>query len=167
MSELIEEVKIWNTPAVGAFLLYWFTKGFVSAHQEGAAPNALNHFIAGAILTNDKLKAPISNMRNDLQSYVRSFEDHKNSDLLLDIQQRVKAKLSYTWAAIDIAVSTGLLFWEPDEASLYVRSGEELLKRGNAPKPDLKRDGEKAEILGRWFAEHDISTVCTYLKIVL
>jgi hypothetical protein len=167
MSELVEEVRLWNTPAVGAYLLYRFTQGYVSAHHEGDAPVALHHFIAIAILTNDQLKAPISNLRDNLQSYVRSFEDSKNSDLLLSIQERIKEKLGYTWSSIDLAVANGLLFWDFDEAKLYVRPLEKSPGYGHSPKAQLRKDGDKAEILGQWFAEHDVNTISSYLKILL
>lgn len=167
MSELLEEVRLWNTPAVGAFLLYRFTQGYILEQQTGAAPLAINHFIALAILTSERLRAPISDMRANLQSYVRSFEDSKSSDVILDLQERVKNKLQPAWSAIDLAVAQGLLFWDTDLGTLYASRAEIIPSRGNAPKTALKRDGEKAEILGKWFAQHDLHTVCAYLKIVL
>jgi len=167
MSELIEEVRQWNSPTIGAFLLYRFTKGYVEQHRDGEAPMAILHFLAAAILTSEKLKAPISNMRANLQSYVRSFEDSRNTDIFLELQERTQDRLTYTWSAIDVAVASGLLFWDADEARLYVRSGKTDVKYGHAPKPELKKDGEKAEIIGGWFAQHDIPTILSYLKIVL
>ena len=167
MSELLEEVRLWNTPVVGAYLLYRFTQGYVSRHDIGAAPVAVHHFIAIAILTSDRLKAPISNKRENLQSYVRSFEDSHSSDILLGIQERVKEKLSYCWTSIDLAVAKGLLFWDFDGAKLYVKPEESVPAYGHGPKQQLKKDGEKAEILGQWFAEHDITTISSYLKIIL
>lgn len=167
MNELLEEVRLWNTPAVGAFLLYRFTQGYIQEHPSGAPPMAMNHFIAIAILTSERLRAPISDMRANLQSFVRSFEDTKSSDVLLDLQERVRNKLHPAWSAIDLAVAKGLLFWDTNQGCLYARTEEIVPSRGNAPKTALKRDGEKAEILGKWFAQHDLHTICAYLKIVL
>lgn len=167
MSELIEEVRQWNSPTVGAFLLYKFTKGYVQYHTLGEAPIAILHFVASAILTSESLKAPISNMRANLQSYVRSFEDNRNTDVFLELQERTKDRLAYTWASIDLAVAGGLLFWDADEAKLYVKPGEPDIRYGHSPKPELKKDGEKAEILGQWFAEHDVPSILSYLKILL
>ena len=167
MSELLDEVRLWNTPAIGAYLLYRFTKGYVAGHPTGEAPIAIEHFIAVAILTSDKLKAPVSNMRDNLQSYVRSFEENRNSDILLGLQERVRNKLSYSWSSIDMAVANGLLFWDFDEARLYAKPLEKSPGYGHAPKGQLKRDGEKAEILGRWFSQHDITSIASYLKILL
>jgi len=100
MSEVLEEVKVWNTPIIGACLLWRFTSGYTSNHPNGDGPTGLLHFIATAILTNQRLSTPISNKRADLQSYVRSFEETKSSDLLLSIHERVKDKMSYTMKAL-------------------------------------------------------------------
>jgi hypothetical protein len=167
MSEIVEEVRLHNTPVLGAYLLYKFTEGYTNAHKSGEAPNALHHFIASAILTSENLKGPISDMRENLQSYIKSFEDTKTSDLLMGIHERVKEKMHYSWASIDIAVANGLLFWDSESGKLYHKNLEKSPSYGNAPKAVIRRDGEKAEILGRWFAEHNLSTITAYLKILL
>lgn len=167
MSELLEEVRLWNTPAIGAYLLFRFTQGYVIAHENGDGPIALNHFIAIAILTSDRLKQPISNLRNNLQSYVRSFEDNKSTDILLGIQERVKEKRLYTWSSIDLAVANGLLFWDFEDGKLFVKPNDKTPGYGHSPKGPIKKDGDKAEILGKWFSEHKLSTISSYLKILL
>ncbi|MBG6233788.1 hypothetical protein IWX76_000343 [Pedobacter sp. CAN_A7] len=167
MGEIVEEVKLFNTPALGAYLLWKFTEGYTNGHKSGDAPIALHHFIASAILTSENLKVPISNKRENLQSYIRSFEDNKTSDLLLGIHERIKEKMHYTWSSIDIAVANGLLFWDVNTGKLYYKKQENQPKHGNAPKPSIKRDGEKAEILGKWFSEHDLTTITAYFKILL
>lgn len=167
MSELLEEVRLWNTPAIGAYYLFRFTQGYVTAMEDGDAPIALYHFIAIAILTNEQLKSPISNQRENLQSYVRSFEDRQSTDILLGIQTRIKEKLKYTWSSIDFAVANGLLYWDFDNAKLFVRPINKSPGYGHSPKASVKREGDKAEILGRWFSEHNFSTITAYLKIIL
>lgn len=167
MGRLVEEVQQWNSPSVGAYLLWRFTSGYCDAHPNGDAPLALLHFLAIPLLTSKRLLEPISNHRPNLQSYVRSFETSKDSDILIGIHGRAKRKRSYTMAAIDIAVSTGLIFWDIDSGKLYPRKGGNLPHKSCALKTSFVRDGKKAEILGRWFAEHNISTIATYLKVVL
>lgn len=166
MGQILEEVKIWNTPIVGAYLLWRFTQGYCAGHPNGDAPVGLLHFVASAILTNKKLLEPISNRRADLQSYVRGFEDAKNSDLLLNLQERVKNKREYTMAAIDIAITEGLLVWDVNSGKLYAQA---LVKRppiGKTLRGSVEKDGRKAEILGKWFSKHDFNTIAAYLKVV-
>jgi hypothetical protein len=166
MGKLVEEVKIWNTPIIGGYLLWKFTNGYCKWHPNGDAPIGILHFIALAILTNERLVKPISNKRDSLQSYVRSFEDNKDSDLLLSIQDRIIDKREYTLKAIDIAITQGLLVWDTDSGKLYPRDLISRTKRGNALKSKIKSEGEKAEILGKWFSTHDITTIAAYLKVV-
>ncbi|MHB1629233.1 MAG: three component ABC system middle component [Bacilli bacterium] len=166
MSKLAEEVKVWNTPILGAFLLWRFTQGYSKEHPRGDAPIALLHFVAAAILTNKDLLNLISNKRDNLQSYVRGFENSKQSDILLSIQQRTRDKRTYTLAAIDIALKEGILTWDTESGKLYPHDILNKPSRGRGLREGIRRDGEKAEILGRWFSKHDVPTIAAYLKVV-
>ncbi|WP_407270380.1 three component ABC system middle component [Radiobacillus sp. PE A8.2] len=167
MGRLVQEVKIWNTPLIGAYLLWRFTQGYSNNHPKGEAPIAILHFIAIAILTNNRLLDAISNRREGLQSYIRSFEDNKDIDLLLSIHSKVGERKSYTLKAIDIAVGQGLLIWDPTSGRIYPCDLVKRASNGKALKNKIKREGDKAEILGKWFSKHDIPTITTYLKVVL
>lgn len=167
MEKLVEEVRQWNTPSIGAYLLWQFTVGYCDSHPSGEAPVALLHFLAIPLLTSQKLLAPISNRRRNLQSYVKSFEDSQSTDILIAIQDSAKNNRKYTMEAIDIAVSSGLLFWDAEAGMLYPRKDVKRPRRGNSLKPSLVKAGVKARILGGWFSEHSIPTVATYLKVVL
>ncbi len=163
---LVEEVRLWHTPLIGAYLLWRFTDGYCKAHPEGDAPIALLHFIAAAILTNAKLHEPISRRRKNLQSYALGFENDKNVDLLLTIQERATERKAYTLAAIDAAICQGLLVWDFDSAKLYPCHISKNPRRGKGLRPSIVKEGSKAEILGAWFAEHDVATIGAYLKVV-
>lgn len=166
MGQIVDEVKQWNTPMVGAFLLWRFTQGYCKAHPNGEAPVALFHFLAAAVLTNPQMLDTISDRRDSLQSYVRSFEENRTSDILLGVQDQVRDKRKYTIEAIDIAVSSGMLIWDVDNGTLYPCELKKKPKRGNALKAPVKRYGNKAEILGKWFSAHDLSTVAVYMGVV-
>lgn len=166
MGELSEDIVLWHTPAVGAYLLWRFTAGFCAGHGTGDAPVGLLHFIAAAILTNKELSKTISEKRDSLQSYVRGFEDLKKSDLLLNIQERAREKREYTLAAIDIAVAEGLLVWDMETGKLLPRAVKARAAHGKALKESFNRDGKKAEILGRWFAQHEPAAIAAYLRVI-
>lgn len=166
MGQLVEEVKLWNTPIVGAYLLWEFTKGYYKGHPNEEAPIALLHFLASAILTNKELLESINDQKDGLQSYTRSFEELKKSDILLNIHELVKQKREYTIASIDIAIAEGLLIWDVDSGKLYPREISKKPKYGKALKKTIRKDGKKAEILGKWFSKHDVCTIATYLKVV-
>jgi hypothetical protein len=167
MGKLIEEVKEWNTPIVGAYLLWRFTHCFVQNHPNGDAPVVILHFIASGIMTEPNIYDAINGHRPNLASFVRWFNEEKKSDFLGCFNQKIIQKRKYTMDSIDIAVSCGLLAWDTSTAKIFpatikrVKAG--TLSKGIAT---LKL-GEKAEILGKWFSEHDLSTITAYLGVVL
>ena len=165
-SLLVEEVRTWNTPLIGAYQLWNFTSGYSDARADGDAPLGLLHFIAGPILASPQLSEAVSMRRKSLQSYAMGFEDKKQMDLLLGLQDRIRRRRPQTLAAIDAAICTGLLVWDAESGKLYPRKVP-IASRGRNPRPGLKREGEKARILGAWFAEHDLPTIAAYLKVVL
>lgn len=167
MGQLSEEVKIWNTPIIGAYLLWKFTEGYTKAQKHGDAPIGILHFFASAILTNEKLLTGISDSRPSLQSYIRGFEDNKDSDILLGIQERVRNRMAFTLDAIEIGIAEGLLVWDEESGKIYSKSLAKTPSRGNNLKQVHIRNGRKAEILGKWFAAHDLHTISSYLKVVL
>jgi hypothetical protein len=165
MGKLVEEVRLWNTPVVGAHLLWRFTSGYTEHHANGDAPSALLHFLAMAILTSPQLLEGISGRRPNLQSYARSFAEKGRSDLLLGIQKRVDQKKDYTLAAIDIAVANGLLAWDAERGKLYARTRNTSPGRGCRPKGAMGSTGNKAGLLGKWMSEHDIGTIASYIGV--
>lgn len=166
MGAVVDEVRLWNTPVVGAFLLWNFTKGYVENHPTGDAPIGLLHFVALAILTDPTLVEPISNKRDGLQSYARSFEDKKCIDRLLGIQKQIDQKKQYTLSSIDVSISTGLLVWDTSTGKIYPREPQKKPSRGKAVRNSMKQYGKKSEILGKWFSQHDLATIALYLKVV-
>lgn len=166
MGQIVDEVRQWNTPVIGAFLLWRFTQGYRDAHPNGDAPVALLHFLATAILTDSLMTEFISNKRGNLQAYVRGFEDKKISDILLSLQKRILDRREYTLESIDIAVSTGLIILDLDQGKLYPCAQKKKASRGNALKASMATYGNKAEILGKWFSAHDISTIAAYMEVV-
>jgi hypothetical protein len=167
MSNLVEEVRVWNTPVVGSYVLWRFTQGYTDHHSEGQSPVLLLHFLASAILTNKRLSEPVNNLRKDLASYARSFTDKKDVDLFLSIQDRITKTRFYTLASIDLAIQHGLLFLNPEDGCLYSKNLSGKPSRGMAPKQSVKALGNKADTLGRWFSAYSVSQVSTILKVVL
>lgn len=165
-SLLAEEVRTWNTPLIGAYQLWQFTLGYCEAHPSGDAPVGLLHFIAGPILSSPQLNETVSKRRKNLQSYAMGFEDKKCIDVLLNLQSRIQRRKHHTLAAIDAAICAGLLVWDLDSGKLFPRKTIKV-SRGRTLRAELKREGEKAKVLGAWFAAHDLPTIAAYLKVVL
>jgi hypothetical protein len=167
IGKLVDEVREWNSPVIGAYLLWRFTDGFTKNHPVGDAPVVILHFIASGILTDHEICDAISGHRPNLASFVRWFNEEKRSDMLACLQHQVIKKRHYAMASIDIAVANGFLVWDNETAKLFPR----LLKRqknGTATMGiAVHKLGEKAEILGKWFSQNDLSIITASLGIVL
>ena len=162
---LVAEVRLWNTPLIGAYLLWRFVSGYSACARSGSSPSIALLFVASAILTSPRLSDPISDRRADLQSYVRSFNDG-GIDLLLSIQPRIEEKRAYTLKAIGVAIAQGILNWDVNSGQVFARELRQKAKRGRAIRSTLDKSGRKAEIFGGWCAQHEVETVASYLKVV-
>jgi hypothetical protein len=167
MGKLIEEIKEWNTPIIGAYLLWRFTQGFVQNHPNGDAPVVILHFIASGIMTEPGIYDAIKGNRPNLASFIRWFNEEKKSDLLTCLNQNIIQKRKYTLESLDIAVANGLLAWDIETARIYPVTIKRV-KNGTSSKGiTIQRLGERAEILGKWFSEYDLATITAYLGVVL
>ena len=166
MGQIVDEVRLWNTPVIGAFLLWKFTVGYRDTHPSGDSPVALLHFIALAVLTEPQMIDSISNRRDNLQAYIRGFEEKNKSDILLSLQESILKKRKYTLKSIDIAVSNGFLVWDVKQGKLLPCDTIRKATRGNSLRISMIQYGKKAEILGKWFSAHDLSTIATYMEVI-
>lgn len=165
MGHIVDEVKLWNSPVIGAYLLWRFTKGYTNNHKNGDHPVALLHFVAYAILTDYKMIEFISNRRRNLQAYVRSFEEKKRTDILLNLQDKINKKKELALLSIDIAISKELLYWNTDNGKLLANTNLRKPNKGNNVRNSMTLYGNKAETLGKWFSEHNISSISAYLEV--
>ncbi|MDR0632203.1 MAG: DUF6521 family protein [Holosporaceae bacterium] len=169
MGKLVEEVREWNSPIIGAYLLWRFTQSYVHNHPTGDAPVVILHCIANTLLTSPDFNYLISDKRPNLASYVKGFSEsqYKKSDVFACLSQRIRKQLSSAIQAIDISTATGLLAWESESAKLFPLEEVKSL-RGTATKGmAVQAIGHKAEVLGKWFANLDILTITSSLGVVL
>lgn len=166
MGAVSAEVKIWNTPLIGAYILYHFTDSYIEYHEYGEAPSALLLFVALPVIKDPVLNETISNRRKNLQSFAMGFEDKKRIDLLIGIHEKVKSQKEETLSAIDIGVSRGLLSWDHENGSIYSKKPPFIKKNISVRRP-IKTLGDKSKIFGKWCAEHELYSVCEYLKVNL
>jgi hypothetical protein len=169
MGKLVEEVREWNSPIIGAYLLWRFTQSYVYNHPSGDAPVVILHCIANTLLTSHDFNHLISDKRHNLASYVKGFSEsqYKKSDVLGCLSQHIRKQLSNTIQAIDISVATGLLAWENESAKLFPLEKVKSLRGTTTKGIAVQVIGRKAEILGKWFANLDILTITSSLGVVL
>jgi len=165
MGRLVEEVREWNSPVVGAYLLWRFTQAYSQKHCHGDAPMVILHFIAHTLLTSVDFYNEIPH-KPDLASFIRAFTDKKKSDKMACFGAMVSKQRETTMKAIDIAVATGLLAWDTNTARLVARDFKPV--RGSPSKGAAIQELDKhAQKLGAWFAELNDSTIILQLGVVL
>jgi hypothetical protein len=167
MGKLVEDVKEWNTPIIGAYLLWRFTQGFVQNHPNGDAPVVILHFIASGIMTEQSVYDGINGRRQNLASFIRWFNEEKKSDLLTCLNQNIILKRKYTMESIDIAVSCGLLAWDVETAKVFPATIKRIKSGTSSKGISILKLGDKAEILGKWFSEYDLAAITAYLGVIL
>lgn len=169
MGKLVDEVREWNTPIVGAYLLWRFTQSYVNNHPSGDAPVVVLHFIANTLLLGIEYNSLISGRRQNLASYIRAFSDHdiKKSDLLACLSQRICKQRSSCMNSIDIAVASGLLAWEAETAKLHPLTSLSPVRGSGSKGTSIQMAGSKAEILGKWFSNVDVNTITASLGVIL
>jgi hypothetical protein len=167
MGKLIDEVQEWNSPVIGAYLLWRFTKSFTQNHVKGEAPIVIFHFIVSGILAEPSIYDAISGHRPNLASFIRWFNEEKKSDLLACLSQQIIKNRSYTMKSIDIAVSSGLLAWDIETAKIYPVTILRTKRGSSNMGVAVHKLGDKMEILGKWLSEDDLYTITSYLGVVL
>lgn len=165
---LAEEYRIWNTPALGAFLFWIFAHAYVKTKDTHESPSVINFFILSGILDDKHLLSYVTASLK-LRSMVSNINHDKNSDMIDALHDRVKARMEYTSDAIDIAVGCGLLSWDADTARLTPNSVH--TPAGFAQYREsayIHRLELAVKRLGNWFGDiTDISQLVTLLKIRL
>lgn len=167
MTRIVDDVRAWNTPIIGAYLLWCFSSGYYKNHKLGECPVVLLHFLAAPILTSAHLVSPVSDKRHGLSSYIRSFNDSKEVDLLLSLQERADKLKEHTLLAIDLGIKNNLFVLDAEDARIYPKEIDGKRSRGSGLKPEAKAIGKKAEILGKWFSEYEVPQIAAMLKVVL
>lgn len=160
---LLETIRMWNTPYIGAYLLWRFAKGYYNASNGRAAPLTL-FFIAAALTTDPEYWEPVP--RRTFKTYRRYFVENKKLSALAVLQGAINAKRAYTCAAIERATMGGFLMWNAKDGTLAPR----LLKpEKSATKLDIftRNSGAAAERIGEWFAGETISDICVLLGVSL
>lgn len=114
---LVEEYNRWNTPVIGAYVLYIFAKEYAAQykkiHGEKKNPDFILMSITATILMNPDLCAEIKG-RKSIVTIKNNFKRENKHTLINGIHDSVKETLPYTLAALDIALHCGILIFHPD-----------------------------------------------------
>ena len=164
MAQLLDEFREWNTPVVGAYLLWRFTSEYMNHREDAAPPSFLLHCVASAILTSPVYTEAIIHARS-LHGYSQYFIEHGLADKLERLHYRVAKLLPYTKKAVDIAVDRHLLVWDTQNGALLPVAIGKQAKGSAVLSPSVMRTGKLAATLGKWLASATLNTITIELGV--
>ena len=165
--------SIWNSPVVGAYLLWKFSCGYCNKYPESGkvlskvapAPHMAWAFPALAILMQPKFSNYIKEKYDTLEQWVRFFvaESHRNvfGSLTKDIIFRKQMILE----SIDMAYTTHLLGGTAERWVMKPLLEEEVKDMQSYSKRFRGDLGKKAELLGMWFSFEEPSKISRLLEV--
>lgn len=164
MAQLLDEFREWNTPVVGAYLLWRFTTSYMKHREDAVPPSFLLHCVAAAILASPVYTDAIGHARS-LHGYRQYFIENGLADKLERLHYRVFRLLDYTKKAVDIAVNRHLLVWDTQNGALLPVSIGRQCKGSAALSPSVMAIGVRADTLGKWFAVSPLINIAIELGV--
>mgnify|MGYP000255260215 CR=1 FL=1 len=172
MGALDEDYRAWNTPVVGAFLLWRFAWGCQGVIKDGGAGEGrvarsvplLLMCIVSVILRGKAYFSSVGLIRT-LHGYTTRLIDDGKGDKLAAFHRRIKGRLAFTLKSIDIAVDRRLLEWDVGSAGLVPLENAELLKKAKDLRGSVKDLGDKAFRIGRWMSGKTLTEIAFELGV--
>lgn len=165
MNSIEEEVRIWNTPLVNGYFLWRFVSGYADAHPSHEPPTVILCVIALTIMSDETLYEPINSRKKRLSAYVYSFVKEKKADALATLHLLIGESKYMCIDAIDAATAAGVVVWDVEHGALapgdFIEVDAKRCGKRN------KANGDRAELLGRWFSELNLNQIVTLLGVKL
>jgi hypothetical protein len=166
MSALNKETRIVQNPALGAVLLWRFTRGYSEGSGISApTPIPLLYVLLPIIYHQETAEFVKSTQKaSGLRAFVHKFDETKTSksDLILAIHDRAKTMRSLTRHSLSLAIASDLI-------AVDVRSGTVFPITKTQPKagiPNSVSDMIKAaEKLGFWCSKLTLHEISITLKV--
>ena len=158
---MMETVRMWHTPYIGAYLLWRFASGYNSASNGRGVPLLL-FFIVSALVTDKKYYDPV--LKRNFKTYHRYFIEKKKLSNLVVLQSVINSKKAYTCAALERAVAGGFLEWNSETGTLKARQLKPQ-RKASLLDNETKRAGKAAEKIGEWFSGESLSDICILLGV--
>ena len=164
MAILLDEYREWNTPMVGAYLLWRFSVGYADSNPRHAPPPFLLHCVVTALLRGRVYSDAIDHSLS-LHAYAAKFVRDGYADKLETLHDRIRSFLGYTLQSVDMAVHRRMLVWDVGTASLAPLRIDKV-KRGTAElSKSVQKLGSRAERLGKWMGPLELSTIALDLGV--
>lgn len=163
MSLVLNEVRLIQNQALGAYLLHEFVAGYSPSKQEPKGiPLPLLFLVLPLVLHEPTAREIRSTQsRSGLRLFEHKFE--KAKDQLLGFQARALAMRALTLNSMRIAFACNLFILNRENANVWLAR-----EKQHKPASDNVADlGKAAKRLGTWFASVSVSEISGILRIDL
>lgn len=165
--------KVWNSPVVGAYLLWKFSVGYCLRYPKSenaltkvaSAPHMALAFPALAILMQPKFSNRIADKFVTLEEWVRHFVVSCHRNVFASLTKDIIFRKQMILESIDMAYTTRLLDGSSDSgmmSPLLDNESKKMLQHASKFRNDL---GKKAELLGMWFSFEEPSKISRLLEV--
>lgn len=165
MSSFSTEIREWNNPFLGTYLLWRFTQGYESAGEK-ESPQFLFHFVVLPILESPELSAPINGHRKSFASFVKSFSTNGKLDVLAKLNEKVIVLREQALLALDIGFASNLFAWNDDKTRIHALRHDDSFALLALADPIIKL-GIKAFRFGTWTSSISLSVFSEFLGVEL
>lgn len=163
MSRLSAEIRNVQNPALGAYIIWNFTRGYY-AYQSTFVPFPLLFIVLPMIFRKDISQLILSTRRSSgLRSFANKFVDKQilKNDIISQIQTAALDMKELTLASIQIAIGTSLIYVDCEQAFVFPISTKE---HKGEPK-NIADLGQASERLGYWCAQLTMFEISNILRV--
>lgn len=163
MSNLMKEIDNTQNPALGAYIIWNFIRGYYSNKSE-FVPMPLLFIVLPIVLREEMTKILFGTQKpSGLRIFSDKFSSSKSlkSDVLSQIQSSAINMKNLTLESIKIAISSSLISFQDNSALLIPISTTE---HKNEP-ASIKKLGKASEKLGFWCSKLTLIEISNTLKV--
>ena len=165
--------QIWNSPVVGAYLLWKFARGYCFKYpvsgkelsKVSVSPHMALAFPALAILMQPKFSNFITDNHDTLEQWVRTFVVRSHRNVFGSLTKDIIFRRQMILESIDMAYTTQLLCAGDETGTMNPLLDEESPKMKGYSSRFRNDLGKKAELLGMWFSFEEPSKISRLLEV--
>lgn len=159
---MIDIRRVWNSPVVGAYLLWRFVLGYYS--EAKAYPSMALAFPALNILMQPQFTAELTPRVLSLKGYVSKLNEAGKRGYLTDLQNEISEHKDCILEIIETAVVMELVSVNYECGTLETTFKEQ--KEIGKVAVEFRREmGGKAETLGKRFGKEPLVSICNLLGV--
>lgn len=159
----LPEYYIYQNPALGAHILWEFTKAYTENSNPKNFPTILYLFPVLPLCLNMRVVKEIKNRNFKAGSLYKAIEENK--DLFSGLQERMEDMAEITLSSLHIATKSRLLIIDIDSLTIqanHVSIPDSLLKLKNHEYSEILSSSKR---IGRWFAQLSFHELSLYFNL--